>query len=491
MSVAVPTALRLFLRLLLWVVIGCAAFVGVILVVMLIHPDRPSARPGAVIMLVPVAAVAAGAVWGLRRLPRFSAPLERASERELAVEERRVLAGETVVLRPSLRRTVVLGSVCLLATAAFVFALAEKPHWFLFAGAAVFGSVTVLWGMRLVPGRMDLRISPDGLVVGGAFKRKRWEWNQIGYFAPYEVYTGYGSSAKMVGFERRDIEHRRQGFWKAMNRGVSGVDVSLPDTYGLRHVDLAQLLQAAHDRYATEFGPNAADRELMEEVEHIRRDRVPLVSAGLAVACVGVFVLEAARYGLFPDDRELYLAGAASRDALAAGRWWTLPAANVLHANPIHLLLNLFALVLLGWLLEREIGWAKVAVLCVAGGLAATGAAVLIQPHTEVVGVSGVIFALLGWAVVRDRASTRALGRAAWCTLVPGLVYTFLVPHVSIGAHLGGLAAGVVLGWAVERGQGADREPAGAGALSGGVSSPRAASAAVRSTAARPGRRSA
>jgi membrane associated rhomboid family serine protease len=73
--------------------------------------------------------------------------------------------------------------------------------------------------------------------------------------------------------------------------------------------------------------------------------------------------------------------------------------------------------------------------------------------------VSGVIFAIIGWSVVRDRLSTRALGSAGWRALVAGLVYTFLVPHVSIGGHLGGLAAGLALAWAFERGEARGLEP--------------------------------
>jgi membrane associated rhomboid family serine protease len=464
-----------FLKVVLWLVIACAAFVGVILVVLLVHPEHPDNRLGAVILLVPVAAAIAGAVWGLRRLKQrpapagasparetFATPVAAASgSPELAETRRRVLQGETVVLHPSRRRTILLGSVCLLLFGGSVAGFVATPHVLFAVGVVFFGFVTALWGMRLVPGRMDLRIAPDGLVVGGAFKRTTWAWNQIAAFEAYEIYGPYGSTTKLVGFERRDVDHARQNFWKTMGRGMSGVDESLPDTYGLPHDELAELLQTARDRYATESGPSPADRAILEEAAHVRQDRLPLVTAALTIGCIAVFVLEVSRYGLFPNGQELYDAGAASRDALAAGRWWTLLAANVLHGGPIHIFLNLTALVFVGWLLEREIGAPKLALLCVVGGLAATGVAILIRPHTEVVGVSGVIFAMLGWAVVRDRLRTRALGAVAWGTLVPGVIYTFLLPHVSIGAHAGGLAAGVVLGRLFERRlRAGDRAPA-------------------------------
>lgn len=46
--------------------------------------------------------------------------------------------------------------------------------------------------------------------------------------------------------------------------------------------------------------------------------------------------------------------------------------------------------------------------------------------------------------------ASRPLGRAAWSTLPFGLIYTFAMPHVSIGAHLGGLIAGLAVGYVFE-----------------------------------------
>ena len=79
------------------------------------------------------------------------------------------------------------------------------------------------------------------------------------------------------------------------------------------------------------------------------------------------------------------------------------------------------------------------------------GLAVLIRPGAVVVGISGVIFAVAGLAVVRDPHRTRALGAVAWSIVPVGVVYTLLTPTVSIGAHLGGLLAGLGLGYAIKR----------------------------------------
>jgi hypothetical protein len=71
----------------------------------------------------------------------------------------------------------------------------------------------------------------------------------IAGFNGYEIQQRYTSS-KHVGFDRRDLVPARQGFWKTFNRGITGVDVGLPDTYGMRTTDLAELLNAARARAA-------------------------------------------------------------------------------------------------------------------------------------------------------------------------------------------------------------------------------------------------
>jgi len=175
------------------------------------------------------------------------------------------------------------------------------------------------------------------------------------------------------------VTPERQGFLTTIARGMSGVDAALPDTYGVRHDDLAALLGEARDRYATD-GLSAsarADRELEAQAARVRKDRLPVVTALVSIACV-----------------------------------------------------------------ERELEWPRFALLCLLAAVAAMGLAVLLQPGAVVVGVSGVIFAVAGWAVLRGTHRTRALGAAAWALLPVGVIYTFLVPGISIGGLLAGLALG-------------------------------------------------
>jgi rhomboid protease GluP len=378
----------------------------------------------------------------------------------IALGVRGLRAREPIVLGPSRKRwsavlliSVVIGGGC-------VAGMIAQPNVIAALGVLLFVPGTVIAGLQMLPGRSYLRIVRDGLIVRTPFKTTRWAWNDIENFDAYEIQQQYTSS-KHVGFDRRELTPERQGFWKTLNRGISGVDVGLPDSYGMRHTELAELLNDARDHYATEHGLSAsarADMRLAEEAAHVRRDRIPAVTVILAVTCVVGFIVEVARFGPFPDANDLLDAGATSRDALADGQWWTLVSANLLHGDPFHLFFNMVGFVLIGVLLEREVGWPRFAGVCLVSGIAAMVLAVL-QSGAPVVGLSGVIFAIAGWAVMRDTHRTRLLGVVAWAGLPISFIYTFFTPHVSIGAHVGGLAVGLAAGYAFER-RGITRAPA-------------------------------
>jgi membrane associated rhomboid family serine protease len=441
------TALRILGRLACWALVVVGALALVLFFAALLSADNSSARLGLVILMIAALLVLAGGIWGLRR-PR----LRRAAAERYSDARRRLRAGEPVVLRPSRRRWAMLLLVSLVLVVGFVLGFAATPQVILGLCAVFFGACTLIAALQLIPGRAYLRIAPEGLLIRGPLKTERLDWNDVEHFWAYEIQHQY-ISTKHVGFDRRELTPQRQGLWATVARGMSGVDRALPDTYGVPHDGLADLLSEARDRYASEHGlsPSArADLELAAEAAQVRQDRLPVVAVLLACACVIAFMVEAARYDLFPSTQELLDVGATSRDTLADGRWWTLLSANVLHGDPIHLLLNLVGFAIVGTLLEREVGWARFGLLCLASAIAAMGVAVLLS-GAVVVGISGVIFAGAAWAVLRDAHRTRALGHAAWAMLPAGVIYTFLAPRISIGAHVGGLLAGLALGYAFER----------------------------------------
>jgi len=135
--------------------------------------------------------------------------------------------------------------------------------------------------------------------------------------------------------------------------------------------------------------------------------------------------------------------GSVSRATIADDEYWRLITAGFLHAGMFHLLFNMFALYVLGTLLEPAVGRFRFALIYFVSLLAGSFGALLLEPNSPTVGASGAIFGLMGAAVIvmRNRGlSPMESGLGFWILL--NLIITFTVPNISIGGHLGGLIGG-------------------------------------------------
>ena len=132
---------------------------------------------------------------------------------------------------------------------------------------------------------------------------------------------------------------------------------------------------------------------------------------------------------------------------VAHGEWWRMLTAAFLHYGPLHLLMNMYGLYLAGTLLERVIGRWRFLLLYVAAGIAGSAGALLLTPNAATAGASGAIFGVFGALFVLERRRHIATGGQVAGLIVLNLVFTFAVSNISVGGHIGGLIAGVVLMW--------------------------------------------
>jgi membrane associated rhomboid family serine protease len=137
--------------------------------------------------------------------------------------------------------------------------------------------------------------------------------------------------------------------------------------------------------------------------------------------------------------------GALYGPAVANGDVWRLVTAGFLHAGLFHLLFNMYALYILGGLLEPAIGRLRFALVYFVSLLGGSLGALLLNPNSLTVGASGAIFGLMGAALVIMRSRGIGLMESGIGVFLGlNLLITFAVPGISIGGHLGGLAAGVL-----------------------------------------------
>ena len=134
---------------------------------------------------------------------------------------------------------------------------------------------------------------------------------------------------------------------------------------------------------------------------------------------------------------------AVSPAAVDAGEWWRVATAAFTHVSPLHLGLNMLALLLFGSELERQLGRARYLTVYLVSALGGAVALQLFGAYFQgAVGASAAIYGLLGAfgvVLVQQRQDLRGL----LTLLAINLAISFL-PGISLLGHLGGLVAGFV-----------------------------------------------
>ncbi|MBR6022852.1 MAG: rhomboid family intramembrane serine protease [Kiritimatiellae bacterium] len=146
--------------------------------------------------------------------------------------------------------------------------------------------------------------------------------------------------------------------------------------------------------------------------------------------------------------------GAQTLDRLRAGQWYRLGTSMFLHFGLLHLLCNMYALYNLGPALEEFYGLVPFLALYLLSGLAgnlltAFRDARSARPAVSA-GASGAVFGLLGayLALAILPATRAAIDVSSLATvLVLNLAIGFSTPAINMAAHLGGLLAGLLLGF--------------------------------------------
>ncbi|MGW0332472.1 rhomboid family intramembrane serine protease [Streptomyces sp. NPDC003011] len=168
---------------------------------------------------------------------------------------------------------------------------------------------------------------------------------------------------------------------------------------------------------------------------------------------VAVFVAVRARPALLTD---VVLLGAwppapfAPTEGVAGGEWYRLVTSMFTHNEIWHIAFNMLSLWWLGGPLEAALGRARYLAVYFVSGLAGSALAYLLtSPSTATLGASGAIFGLFGATAVLVRRLNYDM-RPIVALLVINLIFTFSPGfNISWQAHIGGLVAGVITGYAM------------------------------------------
>ncbi len=182
------------------------------------------------------------------------------------------------------------------------------------------------------------------------------------------------------------------------------------------------------------------------KVRHMRTsfDR-PVVTIALIAINVLVY-LGSSTNGRILGDFGLY------GPAVANGEWYRLITSGFLHGGLLHVGFNMYILYYLGQMLEPSLGPVRFGAVYFASLLAGSFGALLLSPESLTVGASGAVFGLMGAALVMQMArGVDPMQGGIGPLILINLAISFVIPNVSIGGHLGGLAGGALAVLALAR----------------------------------------
>jgi rhomboid protease GluP len=128
------------------------------------------------------------------------------------------------------------------------------------------------------------------------------------------------------------------------------------------------------------------------------------------------------------------------------GAYWQLFTSMFVHVSIMHILGNMFFLLIFGLRAEEIFSTTEYLLIYFLSGLAGNLLTLLFGPNMISAGASGAIFGLFGACTIYFR---RAIGQS----IMSALVYAFFLlmlsvsPNVNFLAHFGGLAVGLLMGY--------------------------------------------
>ncbi|MEU7763676.1 rhomboid family intramembrane serine protease [Nocardia sp. NPDC049190] len=173
---------------------------------------------------------------------------------------------------------------------------------------------------------------------------------------------------------------------------------------------------------------------------------VPYVTYALIAVNVAVFAVTAAQAKSLLDNQRgsaLFLDWVLYVPAVADGEWWRVIGSGFLHYGPIHLLLNMFALYVVGRDAELVLGRLRYLAVYLVSLLGGSAAVMVFAQNTVTAGASGAVYGLFG-AITVILIRLRQSPNQMLILIGINVFISFSLPGISLWGHLGGLAAGTL-----------------------------------------------
>lgn len=175
-----------------------------------------------------------------------------------------------------------------------------------------------------------------------------------------------------------------------------------------------------------------------------RNNEKPIVTMMLIFINVIVYLLSLVDYnGILNNFANYYL-------YVQNGEYYRLFTSMFVHANILHLVSNMYALYVIGPIIEKYYGKGKFLLIYLGSGIIGSLFSVVLTNYASV-GASGAIFGLFGALLYfgyKYRATLDGFLRSSIIpTLLVNLLLGFMIPGIDVSAHLGGLIGGLLFSY--------------------------------------------
>ncbi|GGG55766.1 rhomboid family intramembrane serine protease [Paenibacillus radicis (ex Gao et al. 2016)] len=180
------------------------------------------------------------------------------------------------------------------------------------------------------------------------------------------------------------------------------------------------------------------------------------VTSGIIALNIAYFIIVALS-GSTTDGYHVYEFGSFYTDAddpFSLDQPWRYVTSMFMHAGLMHLLFNMFSLLVFAPPLEhllRKVRYGVFYLLCgiLANAFSALLALILGEPGVHAVGASGAIYGVYGAflyiALFRKPWLDEGSRKTVYSILIFGLIYSVITPQISLWGHVGGGLAGFLL----------------------------------------------
>ncbi|WP_280420415.1 rhomboid family intramembrane serine protease [Nocardia carnea] len=176
------------------------------------------------------------------------------------------------------------------------------------------------------------------------------------------------------------------------------------------------------------------------------RTATPFVTYVLIALNVVVYAITAAQSRSLMANEQgsaLFIDWVMYPPAVAGGEWFRVLGSGFLHYGLIHLLLNMFALYVVGRDIELVLGRARYLAVYLISLLGGSAAVMLLAQDNLTAGASGAVYGLFG-AITVILVRLRQNPNSMLILIGINVFISFSLPGISLWGHLGGLAAGTL-----------------------------------------------